>query len=433
MALGGGVFTSFNKTLPGTYINFVSANKVTANLSERGTSAIAMTLDWGKENDIIKITHDDFINNSLKLLGYDYANEKLKGLRDLFLNATTLYLYRLNSGVKATNTYATAKYSGVRGNDIKIIIQKNVDDETKFDVTTMLGSKKVDTQTVSNATALVSNDYVDFKTNATLEATAGITLVGGTNGETVTGKNHQAFLSKLESYSFNALGCLATETAISNLYIAFTKRMRDEQGLKFQTVVYNNSADYEGVVNLKNSAVEDTSALIFFTTGIIASCAINKSNTNLVYNGEYTVNADYTQTQLETAIKNGEFVYHKVGDDIRVLTDINSLVTVTDEKGEDFKANQTIRVLDQVATDVAILFANKYLGKIQNNQSGRVSLWSDIVALHKEYLNMQAIEEFESDDIEVQAVESDKKSVAINGAIKPVNAMEKLYMTVVVN
>lgn len=429
--LGGGTFTSQNKILPGTYINFVSAQKVSSSLSERGIVAIAMELDWGKDEEIIKITAEEFANGTLSILGYENASEKLKGLRDLFQNATTLYLYKLNKGVKATNTYATAKYTGIRGNNIKIKIQANVDDENKYDVITILDDTTVDSQTVESASALISNDYVDFKDNAELEVTAGLALSGGTNG-TITGENHQAFLNKLESYSFNALGCLSSESSISNLYIAFTKRMRDEQGVKFQTVVYNNSADYEGVVNVKNSTVEDTTALVFYTTGIIGGCAINKSNTNSVYTGEYTVNADYTQAQLETSIQNGEFVFHKVGDEVRVLDDINSLVTETDEKDENFKSNQTIRVIDQIATDIAILFNEKYLGKIQNNDSGRISLWNDIVKIYKEYATMQAIENFESEDITVEAGQ-DKTSVVVNGAVQIINSMTKLYLSMVIS
>lgn len=430
--LGGGNFISQNKVLPGTYINFVSAAKATVNMSERGIAAIAMELDWGEDEKIIKLTADEFIKNSLKILGYDYDNDKLKGLRDLFKNATTVYLYKLNKGTKASNTYATAKCSGTRGNNIKVIIQANVDEESKYDVTTMIDDKKVDTQTVATASELIDNDYLEFKKEATLQVTAGTALTSGANGEAATGENHQTFLNKLESYTFNALGCTSKDTSISNLYVAFTKRMRNEMGVKFQTVVYNNQANDEGIVNLKNATEEEETALIYYTTGIIAGCAINKSNTNSVYYGEYTVKADYTQSELEAAILNGEFVYHKVGEEIRVLEDINSLKDTTGEKGEEFKSNQTIRVLDQVATDTAVIFNTKYLGKIQNNESGRVSLWNDIVTLYKEYATLQAIENFESEDIEI-AQGNDKKSVVVNGSIQPVNCMEKLYMTIVVN
>ena len=429
MALGGGTFISQNKKLPGSYINFASAQNASSSIGERGIAAMAIEMDWGKDGEIIEVTSQNFAKDSLKIFGYDYSNEKLKGLRDLFKNVKKAYFYRLNSGNKATTDIATAKCSGTRGNDIRIVVAKNIDDDTKYDVTTYLGTKEVDKQTVKEVSELVDNDYVTFSME-TLEVTAGKSLEGGTNGD-VSGEAHQKFLDKLESYEINAVGCTAKDESTSNLYVQYAKRMRDEQGIKFQAVVYNNSANYEGVVNVKNTTVEDDSALVYWVTGVIAGCEINRSNTNKTYDGEYTVNADYTQAQLENSIDNGEFILHKVGDEVRVLVDINSLVDITSEKGEEFKSNQTIRVLDQIASDVASVFNSKYLGKIANNEAGRTSLWADIVALFKDYQTLQAIENFEDEDIKV-AIGNDKKSVTIETSVQVINAMEKLYMTVVV-
>ena len=429
MSLGGGTFISQNKKLPGTYINFASAQSASSSIGERGVAAMAIEMDWGKDGEIIEVTSESFAKDSLKIFGYDYSNEKLKGLRDLFKNIKKAYFYRLNSGNKATTDIATAKCSGTRGNDLRIVVAKNIDDDTKYDVSTYLGTKEVDKQTIKQVSELVDNDYVTF-TMETLEVTAGKALTGGTNGD-VSGEAHQNFLDKLESYQVNAVGCTAKDQSTSNLYVQYVKRLRDEQGIKFQVVLYNDAANYEGVVNVKNSTVEDESALVYWVTGVIAGCEINKSNTNKTYDGEYTINADYTQAQLETSIDNGEFVLHKVGDEIRVLVDINSLVDTTSEKGEVFKSNQTIRVLDQIASDVASVFNSKYLGKIANNEAGRTSLWSDIVTLFKDYQTLQAIENFEDDDISVE-IGNDKKSVTINTSVQVINAMEKLYMTVVV-
>ena len=429
MALGGGTFISQNKKLPGSYINFASAQNASSSIGERGIAAMAIEMDWGKDGEIIEVTSQNFAKDSLKIFGYDYSNEKLKGLRDLFKNVKKAYFYRLNSGYKATTDIATAKCSGTRGNDIRIVVAKNIDDDTKYDVTTYLGTKEVDKQTVKEVSELVDNDYVTFSME-TLEVTAGKSLEGGTNGD-VSGEAHQNFLDKLESYQVNAIGCTVKDESTSNLYVQYAKRLRDEQGIKFQVVLFNNAANYEGVVNVKNTTVEDESALVYWVTGVIAGCEINKSNTNKTYDGEYTINADYTQAQLETSIDNGEFVLHKVGDEIRVLVDINSLVDTTTEKGEEFKSNQTIRVLDQIASDVASVFNSKYLGKIANNEAGRTSLWSDIIALFKDYQTLQAIENFEDADISVE-IGNDKKSVTINTNVQVINAMEKLYMTVVV-
>lgn len=428
--LGGGTFVTQNKVLPGSYINFVSLAKASATLSNRGIVAMPLELDWGVESAVFEVTKADFQKNSLKIFGYAYTDEKLKGLRDLFMNIKTLYAYRLTSGGnKATNTFATAKFGGIRGNDLKIVIQANVDVPSDFDVKTVLGTTVVDEQTVSSAAALVANDYVTFKPGAVLAVTASTPLTGGTNG-TVDGTAHQNFLDKIEAYSYNALGAVTTDDTTKGLYVNFAKRLRDEVGQKFQAVLYNKASDYEGVVNVKNRATESEAALVYWVTGIIAGCEVNKSNLNKKYDGEYTVEADYTQAQLEAAIKAGEFTLHKVGSDIRVLSDINSLVTVSDTKGEIFKDNQTVRVMDQIANDIAVLFNTKYLGNVPNDAAGRISLWSDIVKHHEQLAEIRAIENFSDADVVVSQGET-KKSVVVQDAVTVVNAMAQLYMTVV--
>ena len=431
MALGGGTFTAQNKVLPGAYINFVSLATASATLSDRGIATMPVELDWGVEGEVFEVTNADFQKNTLKNFGYPVDHEKMKGLRDLFKNIHTLYAYRLNGGgVKASNSIAEAKYCGVRGNDLKVVVQKNVDDESMFDVKTLMDNTVVDTQTVASAATLVANDYVTFK-NGELTVTAGMPLEGGTNGS-VDGSSHQAYLNKIEAYSFNAMGVVATEDSIKGLYEAFTKRMRDEMGVKFQAVLYNKAADYEGVVNVKNNVTGAAEAsLVYWVTGIIAGCEVNASNLNKIYDGEFTVDVDYTQAQLSKAIQAGEFTLHRVGSDIRVLSDINSLVTTSDEKGEVFKENQTVRVIDQIANDIAVLFNTKYLGVVPNDAAGRTSLWADIVKHHEQLQDIRAIEAFNEEEV-VVSMGDDKKSVVVSDVVTVVNAMSKLYMTVTV-
>lgn len=434
MALGGGGFTTQNKVLPGAYINFVSAANASAALSDRGICTMPLELDWGKEGEIFEVTNADFQKNSQKIFGYSFDHEKMRGLVDLFMGAKTLYAYRLNGGgTKAANTFATALYGGVRGNDIKIVIQANVDDAKKFDVTTYLGTVKVDAQTVAKATDLVANDYVTFKTDAVLAETAGTPLSGGTNG-TVDGSAHSAYLNLIESYTYNAMGVVVTDDTTKKLYAAFNKRLRDDMGIKFQLVVHNMAADYMGVIGVKNNVTDEgwsEAALVYWVTGAECGCEVNKSCQNKKYDGSFTVEADFTQSQLEAAIKAGEFTLHKVNGDIRVLEDINTMVTTTDTEGDIFKDNQTIRVIDQLANDDAVLFNTKYLGVVPNNAAGRTSLWSDLVKLRQQLQELGAIEDFADSDVSIAQGDT-KKSVVVTNAITVVNAMDKLYMTVTV-
>ena len=153
--LGGGTFTSQNKILPGSYINFVSQAKATADVGDRGIVSIALELNWCADNEIMKITKADFEKNTMELFGYPYAADEMADIRDIFLNARILYLYRLNSGgKKAENTMAAAKYTGTRGNDITIVVRKNVDNDSNYDVKTYLGTYLADTQTVTKASDL---------------------------------------------------------------------------------------------------------------------------------------------------------------------------------------------------------------------------------------------------------------------------------------
>lgn len=436
MALGGGTFLVQNKVLPGAYINFVSKSAANAALSERGIATMPLEIDWGPSGEVFEVSSADFQKKSMEIFGYEYTSEKLKGLRDLFMNIQTFYGYRLNgNGKKAANSLAEALYSGIRGNDLKITVQVNADDEGLFDVKTILGAAVVDEQTVSAAKDLADNKYVKWKAGITLEEAAAVPLTGGENGE-VTGSEHQAYLDKIEPYTFNTMGVAVTDDTTKSLYAAFNKRMRDEMGVKFQLVLYDYvKADYMGVISVGNKVLDDgwsKASLVYWVTGVSAGCAVNKSNQNKKYDGEFKVDTQYTQSQITAAIKEGIFLLHLVGTDVRVLEDINTMVTTSDTQGDIFKDNQTIRVIDQIGNDIAVLFNTKYLGIVPNDAAGRISLWSDIVAHHRQLQDIRAIEDFKDSDVSVEQG-STKKAVVVTDAVVVVNAMSKLYMSVTVS
>lgn len=450
MALGGGTWTFQNKVLPGAYISFESKVRPSVNVTDRGYAAMALELDWGPVGEVFSVEAEDFQLNSTKIFGYEYTSEKLKGLRDLFKNLNTGRFYRLSNGAtKASCTLSKAKYAGVRGNDISHVVEADLDNEGQFIVYTYLtidGVKTLmDQQTVKTKAELVSNDYVDFTVDEeALEASAGMPLTGGSNGETITAQQHQEFLSKIEPYYYNTLGCVSTDKPLRDLYISFTKRMRDDVGMKFQLVCYDaEKPDYEGIINVKNAVSdsgESEASLVYWVVGAEANCAVNASCTNKTYDGDFTVVANYSQTQLTEFINNGYLAFHRVTDptvgdvegDLNVLTDINSFVSFSKKKNEDFAKNQVIRVLDQVAIDISRLFARVYLGKEPNDNDGRIALWGDIVAYYQELQRVRAIQNFVPEDIPIPTQGSTKDSVLAEHAIQPTCVMEKLYMTVIV-
>ena len=437
MALGGGTFLTQNKILPGAYINFISVANASATLSDRGIATIPLDMNWGPENQVMTVELADFLKNSQKIFGYAYTADELKPMREIFKHAKTVYFFRLNaSGVKAANTFCTAKYPGTRGNSLRTVITENENSTSEaklYDVATYLDTVQVDLQTgVASLADLKPNDYVDWITGASISLTASLPLKNGTNG-TVEDAAYQTYLDKMEAYNFNAMGCPSNNPTISALFAAFCERMRDDVGKKFQVVCFRNLADYEGVVSVKNTIAGETDdpALIPWVTGVIAGTAVNKSATNMDYDGEYAIDTDYTQTELENGIKEGSFMFHQVDEKVVVLEDINTFISVTDVKSSDFSSNQTIRVLDQIANDIAVLFGKKYIGKVPNDASGRISLWNDIVKHHTELQDIRAIENFSGDNVTVAQGDT-KKAVVVTDYVTPVNAMAQLYMTVYV-
>lgn len=437
MALGGGTFLVQNKVLPGAYINFISVAQASATLSDRGTVTIPLAMNWGPVGKMFTVEQADFIKNSQKIFGYAYTADELKPMREIFLHAKTVHFFRLGTGgAKAENTFATAKYPGTRGNDLRVVVTANENSTGEpaiYDVETFLGTIQVDLQEgVKTMADLKPNDYLDWKSGATLSLTASLPLTNGTNG-TVADSDYQTYLDQAEAYTFNAMGCTESKATVTALFAAFVKRMRDDVGKKFQVVLSNKLADYEGVVSVKNGLTDDktSTALIPWVTGVVGGTAVNKSATNMTYDGEYDIDTDFTQTQLENGIKEGSFMFHRVDEAVCVLTDINTFISITDEKSSDFSSNQTIRVLDQIANDIAVLFGKKYLGKVPNDAAGRISLWNDIVKHHTELQSIRAIENFSGENVTVEKGDT-KKSVVVIDYVTPVNAMEQLYMTVYV-
>lgn len=434
MAFGGGTFTTKTKKLPGVYHNFVSSSRGTTVNAERGVVALPIALSWGVEGKVFTITAEDFQKNSLAILGYDATAVELMPFREIFKKSQKIHVYNLaTGGTKAKDSSFEATQPGSRGNALKYVVEQNVDDENKVDITLYLGTTVVNKQTVTDGsmtTEYVNNEYVTWVgTDSAPDLTAGTALTGGTNG-TVDNAAYQAALNAFEPYSFNSLVCPpnAPET-VRDLYAEYTKRMRDKVGAKFQlachkTGVTTNIYDYEGVVVCGNDCAES----VYWLAGALAGCAINQSLSNTKYDGELTIPCTETQAELELSIDKGVFMFHKVEDEVHVLTDINTFVTFTDEKGRIFSKNQAIRVMDYRAITIATIFNKYHNGKTKNIPVGRNLFWNDLVTAARAMEEMQAIETYDTSTLTI-AEGDEVEAVEVTEAITIAFAMEKLYIT----
>ncbi|NGP45739.1 phage tail sheath protein [Bacillaceae bacterium SIJ1] len=412
--MAGGTWTTQNKVRPGLYVNVESVPAAVGTLGERGTTTLALPLSWGPTKQIITIQSGEDIQT---VLGYDMTDEKMLLIREALKRAATLLLYRLNTGTHASVTVgeagsgeegetqtgttltAQAKYPGVRGNDLAVAIQSNVDQPAQFDVKVFLAGREVEAHTVATA-ADVNSAWVELA--GELQTSAGLTLSGGEDGE-VTNEDHTDYLTAIQVESFQTVSLSSTEQSLKELYAAFVNRLREDEGVKIQAVLENDTLpDSEGVISVQNgviladgtvlSAAEATA----WVAGATAAATVNQSLTYSAYDGAVDVNPRLTNTEIESALRDGAFLFtHSDGRAI-VEQDINTFTSYTPTKRQHFSKNRVVRVLDGISNDVKRIFESFYIGQVDNNDDGRNMFRQEIVNHLSALQGMNAIQNVDS-------------------------------------
>ncbi len=435
--MAGGTWVSQNKVRPGVYINFIGEAKPLGAIGEKGVVAMALPLSWGASKQIVAIQAGEALVGKL---GYDAVAPQVLLIREALKRAKTLLLYRLNEGTRAEANQGTisfkARYAGVRGNDIKIVIQTNIDDNAKFDVTTLVSGEVVDVQIVADLASLIDNEWVVFEGTGSLAATAGLSLSGGTDGN-VTNQSYSDFLSALEVYDFNAVALVSNENSLKAIYSAFIKRLREEEGRKVQAVLADYAtADHEGIISVKNGVVLsdgtqlDAVQAVAWVAGATAGAEMSESLTYQPYDDAVDVDVRYSHMEIESALKGGNFLFVQNRGRAIVELDINTFRDYSPTKGRAFSKNRVIRVMDGIANDFKTIFENFYIGKVDNNIDGRSLLQAECVSYLTLLLNEGMIQNFNSQtDLQVlPGTESD--SVYVELYVQPVDSIEKVYIKV---
>lgn len=444
--MAGGFWTSQNKILPGVYINTKSAGNVSASIGSRGIVAICEGLDWGATGVIQTITPGESL---YPFIGYDITNEKTLFLREMMKGTDVsdgpiqILLYRPagTGGVAATASIGddltvTAKYPGVRGNDISIMASINPDADGAYDVATIVDGSVVDLQTVNSAADLVANAWVTFA-GETLAATAGTALTGGVN-PTVAAADHSAFLTALESYFFDIVIYDGDDSTVAQAYAAFAKRISERVGYKCQCVMAGSGNNSEWVIQILNGVTLTDGTVLtaqqatWWVGGAEAGARYNQSLTYAQYPQASEATPKLTEAQLEAAVLAGQIAFTDTFGVVKICTDINSLTTYTVDKGEEYHKNRVMRVLNQLCNDIYRYFSLNYIGKVNNNAAGRALLRGWIVGYLQEMQANNGVQNFVADDVTVEQGNS-VDSVLINIAIMPVDAVEKIFVSVTVS
>lgn len=445
--MAGGTWSSQNKVRPGVYIRFTSSRGLDLNVGERGVVTICEPMSWGPVGVVQTVEPGDDMR---PYCGYDITAPQARFLNEIFkgTNRTSapyrLYLYRptASSSAEATATTgvltATAKYPGVRGNDITIVITEDVDDEGSFTVSTVVDNVIQDEQTAETVADLVANDWVTWSGTGALAATVGAPLTGGADG-TVASSAYSAYLTAIEPYKFDVMIYDGTDTTVQDAMVAFVKRLADENGQYSQLCAANlTNPDSRYVINVcsgvtLNDGTELTAAqTCWWAGGAEAGAQYNESLTYASYPGAIACNPIMTNSQYIDAINDGKLVLFADDNVVKVETDINSLVTYTTDITSIYRKNRVMRLCNTIANDVYQQFSDGYIGVVNNNEQGRAMFQSAIVGYLLDIQANQGIQNFEPEDVEVLPGD-DIDAIVVNIVIQAVDSVEKIYLTIEVN
>lgn len=445
--MAGGTWTAQNKVRPGVYIRFQSKQELGFTIGSRGTVAICEPLSWGPVGVLTEIRAGD---DPTPYIGYPMTAPQARFLQQIFLGsnrtdgASRVLLYRPTgtSSAQASAEIApltvTAKYPGVRGNDITVAIVADPDNEDSFFVNTIVDGTIADQQSAETADTLTANDWVTFSGTGALSANAGTPLTGGTDG-TVAATAYSTFLTALEPYRFDILIYDGSDAATLSAMSSFVQRMCEDNGQYCQLVAsFTTGPDTKYDIDVQTGAVLNDGTTLtkqqmcWWVGGVEAGAQVNESLTYAVHPEAVAPSPVMTGAQIETALQSGQLVLSADFDVVHIEQDINSLTTFTLDNGEVFHKNRTMRVCNAIANDIYQQFSTNYLGVINNNDIGRGLFKQAVVKYLNDLQAQQAIQNFTADDVEVLPGD-DIDSIVVNLAIQVVDAIEKIYMTVTVS
>ena len=443
--MAGGTWLSQNKVRAGAYINFKAVPKSSMTVGDRGIVALGLPLSWGAQDKLIEVLSSDLLDGtSQKLVGFTAFDSESKLLAGALSYAYKALVYRTDVGgttatVTIGNLIATAKYNGTFGNKIIIAIAQDTSNGL-YNVITYVNGASVDSQKVANISELENNNYVVFSGSGDFEETSGTPLTGGTNGTVNNATIYPAMFSKLKMAKWQTFACFESDATIKANVVSFIRQLRDDEGRYVQGVVADyDGADYEGIINSISGAVIDDVTFskedfVAIVAGITAGSNFNESNTARKINGATEIIGELTDSEIKTALNNGKFLLStSTKGEIKIEQDINSLHTYTADKNYNFSKNRVIRTLDEIGTTTKITWEDSYMGKVDNNPTGRGLFKADLIQYGNELQRLAGIQEFAgADDITV-AQGNDLDAVLVGWYVKPVDSMEKLYMTVHVN
>lgn len=468
-----GTWSETNKpSLPGFYNRFKTVAQNTIAVGAYGTLAITVKANWGPAKEVTKITSEPLLASTF---GNDtnYTAYKL-GLLALLGSPKELLVYRVTDGSEtiASITLKNAdtspadlliletKYPTKR--DFNVTTKTNLTDSTQKDIVLYEGTTQIiefkglpgdiDAM-VSAINSNLNNDYLVAKKVAnatgTLASVANVKFTGGNDGCTaITNENYLDAMSAFEKYKIDGFVFDGiTDESLQNSAITWGETLNENgadvfiflggDGAGDNDIETANerskSFDNEYVINvgsdgIYNGVTYTPAEAAVYVAGLAMGLGIQESLCNRVTIFENT-NTKLSRDDKKTCLAAGTLIFSVDDDKVVIVDDKNTFTSYTDEKNETLGYFRAVRFISIVNQDTA-LEGDPYVGKIINDDTGKVAIISALKQYFEELNNERII-----DKGFIVEIDSDLQAKAKNDEVfwkwsaTYLNVMKKIYGT----
>lgn len=468
--MSSGIWTEGEiKERAGLYNRFISLATARINSAKKGVVAMPIKADWGPDNQMVVCADDTDIITTFGTGGTVYlARRAAKGIKQF--KPYKLILYRL-AAADAEQAVATvdetvrliAKYKGARGNDFRVMVTTNIQNEEMINFCIYEGSAMINKYAVlkTDIDGLVESINEDESAlvvavklkDGELTPTASISFSGGESGSSVRVEDYIKALSAFETAYINVLALDGVCDADLITTVKSWQTRVWNAGNMIQLVIggtheddkdstignaRSKSCDNYGIINAIVGGIDSAGNMYSSAemapqiAGAIAGLPLNKSITYKELDDIIDVTVKLSDTEIKEALRAGSFILSKDSDPetfevtIKVERGINTYTSFTKEAGEKLRKIKAISTMAAIDYDTGRYSMKNVIGELDNDADGRATLFSGI----SKYLETLVTAHVVSPNILVELSKtliSEKDIVYMNTQALTVDKIEQIF------
>lgn len=253
--------------------------------------------------------------------------------------------------------------------------------------------------------------------------------------------DYTAAQTYLETIKWDYIAMPAIIQTEVTAFASWIKSCRDTKGLKVKAILPHCIADHEGIINFDTDDIKvgtDTYTAAQYCSriaGIIAGTPLTMAATYAVLSEVDDV-PHHTKDEFDALIDAGKLVLMNDGEKVKIARAVNSLTTLTTDKGEDFQKIKIVDIMDLIYGDIHSTTEDNYIGKVPNDYDHKCLLIIAINAYLETLANSNLLDKSSSNSVEID-LEAQKEYLAGKGtdvdsmkdqAIKEANTGSKVFL-----